>query len=398
MQSVTKGVLDRDQQSLTPKQRDRYNQLVQQGIDPKVARQLAIVLTKSAKPLGAAYAKAKRLQRENGGDKSDEQRRVDDYLREKGHAPVAKGGPGSGPQPGGGGLHGKILGELKQRAKDARAKGDHARATRITERATKLAEQMLGAVKKGFAQSFVEGAKEALPRIYYDQLHSQARARAGGRASGMARRALGDAEKAQLLQRRQALKDELALLEAQLKKSSPPAQEVAVDAPVQVTPKQKKQREKLAVDIAAQALRAVGKAAPAGKEWVDVSVQGTVLKSAQPEWKRIIHSVVYAPGEVDAHGDYMTVEDIEKMAHDAMRSGLYVNHEHQAGAIEADIVESYVAPQDFNLKLADGKPYHIPKGSHVIGMHVWGDEPWAKIQSGEYVGYSLEGTALRDVA
>lgn len=357
---LRKGVLDRDQQSLTLKQRDRYNQLVQQGIDPKVARQLAIVLTKSA---------------------------------------VAKGGPGSGPHGGGaGGLHAKILGQLKQRAKDARAEGDHARASRITQRATKLADKMLEAVKKGFAQSFVEGAKDALPRIYYDQLHAKARAKAGGRASGMARRALGDADKAQLLARRQALKAELAGLDEQLKKSAPLAQELAVDAPLPMAAGEKKRRKLLAATLAAEALAAVKKAAPQGMEWVEVSVQGTVLKSAQPEWKRIVHSVVYAPGEVDAHGDYMTVEDIEKMAHTAMKSGLYVNHEHQAGAIEADIVESYVAPQDFHLELAGGKPYHIPKGSHVIGMHVWGDDAWAKVQSGEYVGYSLEGTALRDVA
>lgn len=352
---LAKGVFDRDQQGLTLAQRTRFNQLVQSGIEPKVARQLAVVLT--------------------------------------------KGGPGSGPQPGsGGGLHDKVLRQLKQTAREAREAGDHKRADAIQAKAAAVAARTLAGVKKSYAAEFVAGAKQALPRTYFNQLHDGARARAGGRASGMSRRAAGDEGRSGLMARRMALRAELAALESQLQKSGPVAQEVAVDAPVALSPKEAKRRKRLSEQLVDRALEAVKSAPPAGSERVAVQVAARVVKAAQPAWKRIVHSVVYSPGDVDAHGDFMEPEDIEKMAHDAMRSGLYVNHEHQAGAIEADIVESYIAPQDFNLQLDDGSPYHIPKGSHVMAMHVWGDEPWQRVLSGEYAGFSLEGTALREVA
>jgi hypothetical protein len=395
--AVRKGVLDRDQYMLTPKQRERYNQFRQQGIEDKVARQLAVAITKSErKPIGAAFARARAKQKDEGGSLEDH---ANEYLRSKGHKAigkavaalrVAKGGPGSGPQA-------AAIAGVKDRIAQLRAAGNHAAADKLRNRVTQLAAQTAAAaLKKSYSRQFVASARDALPETYFNQLHSSARAKAGGTASGMARRAMADADKAQLMDRRKALKAELQQVEAQLAKTAPLAQEVAVDAPVKLAPKEQKRRDKLAERIAAQALQTV-KSCPAGKEQVDVQVSGAVFKSVQPEWKRIVHSVVYAPGDVDAHGDYMHAEDIEKMAHDAMRSGLYVNHEHGPDAIEADIVESYIAPQDFNLELPSGEPYHIPKGAHVMAMHVWGDEPWSKIQKGEYVGYSLEGTALRDV-
>lgn len=403
---IAKGVLSPDQISLSPKQRDRYNQLVQQGIEPKVARQLAIALTKSwvakgNKPLGAAFARARRLAREKGGDKEDEKRRVNEYLRDAGHEPIGKGGPGSGPS--GDASSKEALARVKERVAQARADGDHKRADAMMAKVNALTQAAMGAarkslVAKGYSSNFVAGAKEALPKAYFDQLHTTARARAGGVASGMKRRASTDEDKAALLEQRKALKAQLQQVEAELAKSAPLAQEVSVDAPVKIAPKEKKKRKALAEQIAEQAMKAAKSAPPKGKERVDFQVPARLLKTATPDWKRIVHSVVYAPGDIDAHGDYMSAEDIEQMAHDAMRSGIYVNSEHAGGAIEADIVESYIAPQDFELTLKSGEPYRIPKGSFIQAMHVWGDEPWEKVLKGEYVGYSLEGTALRDIA
>jgi len=103
---------------------------------------------------------------------------------------------------------------------------------------------------------------------------------------------------------------------------------------------------------------------------------------------QIVYGEVYAPGVIDAHGDYMTADDIRKMAHSFLENmrvtNIDTNHDHNL--VDAVVVESYIAQE--------GDPTFIP-GSWVAGVHVKDEELWQKLKSGEYNGFSFDGTGYR---
>ena len=45
-----------------------------------------------------------------------------------------------------------------------------------------------------------------------------------------------------------------------------------------------------------------------------------VVDENKVDWKQIVYAEVYAPNVLDTHGDYMTAETIEKMAHDFLKA------------------------------------------------------------------------------
>ena len=53
---------------------------------------------------------------------------------------------------------------------------------------------------------------------------------------------------------------------------------------------------------------------------------------------------------------------------------------------KADIVESYIAPEDFTLGSA-----RVKKGSWVMVTKIKDDALWQKILDGKYTGYSFGG-------
>lgn len=102
--------------------------------------------------------------------------------------------------------------------------------------------------------------------------------------------------------------------------------------------------------------------------------------------KQLVYGVVYAPGEIDSHGEAMMAEDIELMCHRFMklvakRGGEVIDMEHDNVAIAAYPVESYIETED-------GKDW--PKGSWIMAVKV--DDPtiWAKIKKGLINGFSFE--------
>jgi hypothetical protein len=125
-----------------------------------------------------------------------------------------------------------------------------------------------------------------------------------------------------------------------------------------------------------------------GAETVQKSI--VIAKADKP--KQIVYGVVYQPDVVDAHGDKMSAEEIEKAAHGFMESkNTYnIDKQHDLEADEGYVVESYIAPCD--MQLGDQT---IKKGSWVAGVKVTNDETWAAIEKGEITGFSMWGVGKR---
>ncbi|NTU17260.1 XkdF-like putative serine protease domain-containing protein [Bacillus subtilis] len=109
-------------------------------------------------------------------------------------------------------------------------------------------------------------------------------------------------------------------------------------------------------------------------------------KSEQDEQK-LVYGIVYEPDVPDAHGDFMTAEEIEKAAHGFLAEAreIDINHSFEGGT--GVVVESYVAPDDFMI----GSKW-ITKGSWVLVTRA-SDEVWEQIKAGIITGYSMAGTA-----
>lgn len=103
--------------------------------------------------------------------------------------------------------------------------------------------------------------------------------------------------------------------------------------------------------------------------------------------QQLVYGVVYEPEVVDAHGDFMKSEEIEKAAHGFMKDARNIDKQHEFESGMGEVVESYVAPADFTVGEAT-----ITKGSWVLVTKA-SDEVWESIQKGEVTGYSMAGTA-----
>jgi hypothetical protein len=111
----------------------------------------------------------------------------------------------------------------------------------------------------------------------------------------------------------------------------------------------------------------------------------TILK--RDDERRYTLSVAYPANEVDAHGDTMTPEEIEKAAWEYMRKRRKVGLMHERGTDGAgDVVESYV------WRLPDTEIHGeiVKTGSWLMGI-LWEPKAWERIKKGEIQGLSLQG-------
>lgn len=113
-----------------------------------------------------------------------------------------------------------------------------------------------------------------------------------------------------------------------------------------------------------------------------------VLIKAADAPKQIVYGEVYAPLVEDSHGDWMTAEQIELMAHKFMKSGRVkaLDREHNLKETGAVVVESFIARK--------GDP-DFAEGAWVLGCHVADSELWAAIEKGEVTGFSMYGQGVR---
>ncbi|KAA0840153.1 MULTISPECIES: XkdF-like putative serine protease domain-containing protein [Bacillus] len=111
-----------------------------------------------------------------------------------------------------------------------------------------------------------------------------------------------------------------------------------------------------------------------------------LIAKAEDE-KKLVYGVVYEPDIQDAHGDFMSADEIQKAAHGFLKNARKIDKDHNFQGGVGEVVESYVAPADFEV---NGET--IVKGSWVLVTKA-GDEIWEQIKKGSITGYSMAGTA-----
>lgn len=112
---------------------------------------------------------------------------------------------------------------------------------------------------------------------------------------------------------------------------------------------------------------------------------GKILKV--DEATHYITGIVYEPMVEDAHGNYMTEDEIRKAAYWFAKNGDKVDIQHSFE--EADgiaVVESYVTPCDMEI---GGEP--VVKGAWIMTVEVSNDTVWDAVQKGELTGFSMGG-------
>ena len=111
--------------------------------------------------------------------------------------------------------------------------------------------------------------------------------------------------------------------------------------------------------------------------------------------RRLVYGIVLEPGSpenTDAHKDWVSAPVIETTSHAFLsryhrQSQLGVQHT-VFGEIGVDLVESYIAPVDFEM---GGEP--VSKGTWVMVTKVVDDALWEDVKAGKITGYSIGGVA-----
>lgn len=111
------------------------------------------------------------------------------------------------------------------------------------------------------------------------------------------------------------------------------------------------------------------------------------ILAKEADEQKLVYGIVYEPDTVDAHGDFMTAAEIEKAAHGFLKDARQIDKQHDFQGGVGEVVESYVAPADFEM---NGET--IKKGSWVLVTKA-SEEVWEQIKKGEITGYSMAGNA-----
>lgn len=108
------------------------------------------------------------------------------------------------------------------------------------------------------------------------------------------------------------------------------------------------------------------------------------------EERRLVTGVVYEPDTVDAHGDMMTAEEIEKTAHLFMKEYQQIDKQHNWEDGYGTVVESWVTKSDTYIG-----DQEVKKGSWCMTVYVEDDDTWEEIKKGEVTGFSMGGVGER---
>lgn len=103
--------------------------------------------------------------------------------------------------------------------------------------------------------------------------------------------------------------------------------------------------------------------------------------------RHYITGIVYEPNTEDAHGNYMTEDEITKAAYAYAKGGAKVDLQHTFEEAEgAAVVESYVTKCDMEI---EGVP--IKKGTWLMTVEVSNPEVYEAIEKGQITGFSMGG-------
>ncbi len=121
------------------------------------------------------------------------------------------------------------------------------------------------------------------------------------------------------------------------------------------------------------------------KQKKEVHTAFKVLKSNEHE--HIIGGIVYAPNEIDAHGDFATVGAITEAMQTFMEGRRTINIEHDQ-PIDCRIIECFQADAD-----TEKEGGIIPAGAWWLTLRVNDQEIWNMLVDGELTGFSFGGVA-----
>jgi|GEM_PF-7005395 len=123
----------------------------------------------------------------------------------------------------------------------------------------------------------------------------------------------------------------------------------------------------------------------------------TILKMDRA--RQIVYSVVLEPDTLDTQDDLISADEIEKACHYYLSTARVVKDYHgkfNPGPAAVEVIENFIAPCDFEVDGPYGRQKVI-KGSWVMGVHVSDPVLWQKVERGEYTGFSVGGTGVREV-
>lgn len=115
-----------------------------------------------------------------------------------------------------------------------------------------------------------------------------------------------------------------------------------------------------------------------------------------------VTGIVYEPFTEDAHGNFMTEEEITKAAYFFAKNGGGVDLQHSFEPLDgAEVVESWIAKADFQIG-----DETVQKGTWLMTMEIDNKQIWDAIEKGDITGFSMGGvgvyseedTKLEDVA
>lgn len=115
------------------------------------------------------------------------------------------------------------------------------------------------------------------------------------------------------------------------------------------------------------------------------STLGKILKV--DDATHYLTGIVYEPLVEDAHGNFMTEDEIRKAAYWFAKNGDEVDIQHSFEAVnDVSVVENYVAPCDMDI---GGEP--VIKGTWIMTVEVGNPDVWQAVQKGEITGFSMGG-------
>ena len=118
------------------------------------------------------------------------------------------------------------------------------------------------------------------------------------------------------------------------------------------------------------------------------STYGRIVKTDVEN--HFVTGIVYEPMTEDAHGNFMTEEEITKAAYWFAKNGDGVDLQHSFEPLEkAAVVESWVAKADF---ACGGET--VKKGTWLMTVEVADEKVWDAVQKGEITGFSMGGVGI----
>jgi uracil-DNA glycosylase family 4 len=128
-----------------------------------------------------------------------------------------------------------------------------------------------------------------------------------------------------------------------------------------------------------------------GQIYLNGAIMRAAVAKAENEELRLVTGVVMEPNEFDTHGDITSIDEVQQAAYGYLYNSQVLGEQHSKVApTNVKIVESYIAPADFEI---EGQ--NVKKGSWVITAHVLDDEMWEAVKSGKYTGFSIGGFAQK---